>query len=115
MIDPVVERKELLASLDNNTQLLKEVIGVFLADYPGKLAELRAAVATRNSDQVASGSHALRGSISIFGAKNAVEAAQKLESMGGQGKLEGMEEAFSVLERELALVTSALDQIAKSF
>jgi two-component system sensor histidine kinase/response regulator len=113
MIDPVVDRKELLESLDNNTELLQEVIGVFLADCPGKLAELRTAVTACDSDQIARGSHALRGSISIFGAKSAVEAAQTLESMGGQGNVEGLAEAFSVLERQLAQVTSALDQIAR--
>jgi two-component system sensor histidine kinase/response regulator len=113
MIDMVVEREGLLESLDNNTQLLKEVIGVFLADCPGKLAELRTAVTTRNSNQIASGSHALRGSVGIFGATSAVQAAQNLEFMAAQGKVEGVGEAFFVLERELALVTSALDQIAK--
>jgi two-component system sensor histidine kinase/response regulator len=113
MIDLVFERKALLESLDNDTQLLKEVIAVFLADCPGKLMELRTAVTARDSNQIASGSHALRGSVGTFGAKSAVEAAQNLEFMGRQGKVEGAEEAFSVLEREMALVTSALDQIAK--
>lgn len=113
MTDLVVERKALLECLDNDPQLLKEVIGIFMADCPEKLAELRAAVTARNSNQIASGSHALRGSVSVFGAKTAVEAAQKLESLGRQGKVEDVDEAFSALERAIALVTSALEQIAK--
>jgi HPt (histidine-containing phosphotransfer) domain-containing protein len=112
MAELVVERKALLESLDNDTQLLKEVIDIFLADCPGKLAELRSAVTTRNLGQIASASHLLRGSLGTFGAKTAVEAAQKLESMGRQGKVEGVDEAFSALEREVVEVTSALAAIA---
>lgn len=111
MTELVVERKALLEGLDNDTQLLNEVIGIFLADYPGKLAELRTAVATGNAEHIASSSHALRGSISTFGAKAAVEAAHRLESMGRRGEMGGVEEAFSVLEREVALVASVLEQI----
>lgn len=114
MTQPAIEGKALLEYLDNDLQLLQEVIGQFLADCPERLAELRAAVTARNSDQIASGSHALRGSVSTFGAKNAVEAAQVLESMVRQGKVEGVDEAFSVLERELALVTSSLEKIANN-
>jgi len=112
MTEAAVERKALLESLDNDTELLKEVIGIFLADCPGKLEELRMAVTARNSSQIATVSHALRGSVGTFGAGAAVEAAQELESLGRQGKIEGLDEAFSVLERELALVTSALEQMA---
>jgi two-component system sensor histidine kinase/response regulator len=113
MIELVLEKKALLERLENDSQLLNEVISIFLADSPGKLAELRAAVAARNSSEIVSGSHSLRGSLSIFGAKAAVEAAQELETIGRQGKVECVEKAFSVFEREMALVTSALDQIAK--
>ncbi|MGD0965534.1 MAG: Hpt domain-containing protein [Candidatus Acidiferrales bacterium] len=109
----VVEKKTLLESLDNDAQLLKEVIAIFLADYPGRMSELRAAVIVRNPDTIASGSHSLRGSVGTFGARAAVEAAQKLESMGRHGNMGGVDDAFSVLEREMALVVSALEQIAK--
>lgn len=113
MIELVIDRRKLLESLDNDPQLLKELIGIFLADYPETLADLRTAVTARNSKQIAGSSHALRGSVGIFGANTAFEAACALESMGRQGKAEALDEAFSVLEREMALVTSALDHIAK--
>jgi HPt (histidine-containing phosphotransfer) domain-containing protein len=109
----VVEKTALLETLDNDPQLLREVIGIFLADCPGKLAELRAAITAGDPERIANSSHSLRGSVATFGAQKAVEVAQKLESMGRQGQLQGATEAFSVLEREMALVTSALAEIAK--
>lgn len=77
------------------------------------MAELRAAVASHNLDQIANGSHSLRGSVGSFGAKTGVEAAQKLESMGRQGQVEGVDEAFSALEREMVFVKSALERILR--
>jgi two-component system, sensor histidine kinase and response regulator len=113
MAESPVERKALLESLENDTQILEEVVRIFLTDCPGMLAAIRAGVAAHDPGRVMNASHALKGSVSIFGAKSAVQAAQKLESMGREGKQEGLAEAFAVLEREMALVTFALEEIAK--
>jgi HPt (histidine-containing phosphotransfer) domain-containing protein len=70
-------------------------------------------VDAQDPHEVMSASHALKGSVSVFGAKSAVEAARILESMGQQEELEGVNEALCVLEREMALVSFALEGIAK--
>jgi HPt (histidine-containing phosphotransfer) domain-containing protein len=108
----IVERKALLESVENDAEFLKKVIGIFLADYPGMLAEIRVAVAARDATRVMSASHALKGSVSFFGVQRAVEAARILESMGKEEELEGANEALGVLEREMALVVFALEEIA---
>ena len=113
MTQLVVEKKALLESLENDGEFLKTLIGIFLADCPGKLAAIRAAVVARDPCEVMKASHSLKGSVSVFGAKSAVDAAQNLESIGREGKLEGLGEAFAQLEREMALVTFALEEIAK--
>jgi two-component system, sensor histidine kinase and response regulator len=113
MTQLVVERKSLLESVENDAEFLHTVIGIFLADYPGMLAKIRAAVAAHDPTQVMSASHALKGSVSFFGAKCAVETARILESMGKQEKLEGLNEALCALEREMALVVFALEKIRK--
>lgn len=113
MTQLVLDRKTLLERMDNDAEFLKTVIGIFLADYPGMLAAIRLAVAARDPTQVMNASHALKGSVSSFGANSAVEAARILESMGKQKKLEGVNEALCVLEREMALVLFALGEIAR--
>jgi HPt (histidine-containing phosphotransfer) domain-containing protein len=112
MAEMVVDRQALLDSLDNDAVLLKEVVGIFLSAYPGKLTELRAAVMAGDCQHIAWSAHGLLGSVSTFGAKTAVEAARRLESMGLEENVGGVDEAFAVLERELASVRSALDRIA---
>jgi|HubBroStandDraft_6_1064221.scaffolds.fasta_scaffold34869_2 HPt (histidine-containing phosphotransfer) domain-containing protein len=113
MTQLVVDRKALLESMDNDAEFLKTVIGIFLADCPGMMAEIRLAVTARDPTRVMSASHALKGSVSFFVAKSAVEAARTLESMGKEEKLEGINEALCVLEREIALVLCTLEAIGK--
>jgi HPt (histidine-containing phosphotransfer) domain-containing protein len=113
MTQLVVEKQALLERVENDAEFLKTVIGIFLADCPAMLAEVRLAVAARDSAKVMSASHALRGSVSFFGAKGAVEAARILEFMGKLEKLESVDEALGVLEQEIALVLIALEEIAK--
>jgi two-component system, sensor histidine kinase and response regulator len=113
MTSLVVEKKALLESLENDAEFLKTLIGIFLADCPGMLTAIRSGVAAQNPHDVMSASHALKGSVSVFGAKSAIEAAQILESMGKLEKLDGVNEALCVLEREMALVVFTLEAIAK--
>jgi HPt (histidine-containing phosphotransfer) domain-containing protein len=114
MAQLVVDRKAVLEYLADDTQLLQEVIGLFLADSPGMLAAIQSAVTARVPIDVMKAAHALKGSLGVFGAKDAVDAAQKLESMGRDGNIEGSAETLSILEQEMLLVTSALNEIAKS-
>ena len=113
MTHTVVEKEALLASMENDAEFLKTVIGIFLADCPEMLARIQGGAAKRDALEIMNASHALRGSVSLFGAREAVEAARILESMGKDQKLEGLTEAVGVLEREIALVSDALKDIAK--
>jgi len=113
MTQLVVEKKALLESMENDGEFLKTLIGIFLADCPGKLAAIRAGVVAHDPGEVMKASHSLKGSVGVFAAKRAVDAAQNLEDMGREGKQEGLGEAFALLEQEMALVSLALEGIAK--
>jgi HPt (histidine-containing phosphotransfer) domain-containing protein len=113
MTQLVVEREALLESMENDAEFLNTLIGIFLADCPGKLAAIRAGVVARDPREIMNASHSLKGAVSVFGAKSATEAARILESMGKQENLEGVNEALGALEREMALVVFALEAISK--
>lgn len=112
MTQLVVEKQALLASLGNDVDFLRTVIGIFVTDCPGMLSEIRVAATARDPVHLRDAAHALKGSISYFGVKTAVEAAQTLESMGKREEFAGVEEALCLLEREISLVLFALTQIA---
>lgn len=113
MNELVVDRKAILVTFGNDVDFLRTVIGTFLTDSPAQLAAVREAVAANNPGEVRKAAHSLKGSLGVFSAKSAVTAAQNLEAMGREGKQEGLGEALAALERETALVTSALQEIAK--
>lgn len=114
MTQLVVDREALLGSLENDSQLVKEVVGIFLTDSPDMLLAIRTAVTAGAANELMKAAHALKGSVSVFGAKSAVAAAQALESIGRSGQMGGSVEALAALEREMALVTFALQEIAKA-
>jgi HPt (histidine-containing phosphotransfer) domain-containing protein len=114
MAQLVVDRQALLGSLENDNELVKEVVGLFLADSPAMLLAIRTAVTAGDSHELMKSAHALKGSVGVFGAKSAVAAAQALEAMGKSGQMAGSVEALAGLEREMALVTFALQEIAKA-
>lgn len=113
MTQLIMDKSALLESLGNDEEFLRKIIGIFLADYPGILAEIRSGVSLGDPSQIMNASHALRGAVSYFGAESATEAARTLESMGKLGNLENVRAALAVLEREIARVSLALEEIAK--
>jgi two-component system, sensor histidine kinase and response regulator len=112
--DGVIDHAALLAGVDGNRRLLREIVRLFLADCPQRLAEIKDAI--RRGDAVALGraAHTLKGSVGNFAAKNAFAAAQRLETMGRDGDLDTASDACVTLESELALLTEELRELTMS-
>jgi two-component system sensor histidine kinase/response regulator len=109
----VVEKQELLESVEGDAEFLNTLLGIFLTDYPRILTQIRDAVAGRDAAKVKNAAHELKGSVSFFGVRDAVLAAQNLEVMGKEEKLENVDEALAELEREMVRVVLAFEEIKK--
>ena len=98
-------------------QLLAELAGLFLAECPRWMAEMRAAVAEGNPPRLQLSAHTLKGGVVTFAARAAYEAASRLEKMGRAGDLSAAPEALAALAQEVehlrpeltALVEQAAD------
>ena len=104
----------ILAEVEGDRELLLKLIGRFLDQYPKVLSEIRASVSQRDSAMLERSSHKLKGSVSNFGARNAYEAARRLEEMGRNGDLVGAEEAIVVLETEICRLQDDLAEFSRS-
>lgn len=104
----------ILAEVEGDRELLLKLIGRFLDQYPKVLSEIRASVSQRDSAMLERSSHKLKGSVSHFGARNAYEAARRLEEMGRNGDLVGAEEATVVLETEICRLQDGLAEFSRS-
>jgi two-component system, sensor histidine kinase and response regulator len=111
----ILDGRRLLAQVDGDVRLLREVAGLFLTDCPKMLLAIRKSIADRDAKALAATAHTLKGSVSNFAAQDTFEAALKLETMGRQGKLAGAELAYSVLDEKLARLCQALASLRRKW
>jgi two-component system sensor histidine kinase/response regulator len=110
--DDVIDRAALLGGVDGDRRLLRELIRLFLADCPQRLAEIKEAIRRGDAGALGRAAHTLKGSVGNFAAKNAFAAAQRLELIGSGGDLDTAGEACVTLESELALLSEELGKLA---
>src|SRR5277367_6143367 len=87
-----------LSRVGGDFDLLREVVQLFLNDYPNALEKIRIAVNSHDPSGVEHYAHSLKGSVSTFGAQEAFDAALALERKGRSGDLTGAEESLRKLE-----------------
>jgi PAS domain S-box-containing protein len=107
--DPAVALKR----VDGDRELLKEVANLFFEDTPRLLTEVRNAIQRGDGKALERSAHALKGSVSNFGARTASEAAFSLEQMGRNGDFARANEVFAQLEGQLTLLLPALETALK--
>ena len=112
--DTLIDQQALLAGVDGDARLLRELARLFLADYPRNLAQIKDALRLGDVEALAKGAHKLKGAVGNFAAKKAAATAEYLESLGKEGDLRAASDAFVTLESELALLGEELKRLATS-
>src|SRR6202795_1167561 len=106
-----IDHTALLAGVDGNRRVLRELVRLFLADCPRRLAEIKEAIRRGDAGALGRAAHALKGSVGNFAAKNAFAAAQRLEIMSRDIDLDNVGKACVTLESELALLSEELRKL----
>jgi two-component system, sensor histidine kinase and response regulator len=109
---PLLDQVEVRRRMGDNPRLLGRLVNAFFEEAPRLLAELRTAVAASDTTGVRRGAHTLKGAVANFGAHEAVASALRLETMGREGNLNGVEEALATLEQSLDRLRPALLALA---
>ena len=91
---------------------LLEISALFLEDCPSQLAQIREAIARNDSEALERVAHTLKGAVGNFGAGLVYAAAQKLEMMGQEDKMDGADEVCADLTREIERLKTALSALA---
>jgi CheY-like chemotaxis protein len=110
----VIDRAALLAGVDGNRTLLRELVRLFLVDCPQRVTEIDEAVRRGDAEALRIAAHTLKGSIGNFAAKSALEAAQRLEIMGRDRDLDSAAAGRMTLESELALLIEELRNLTSN-
>lgn len=98
----------LLDRVGGDTKLARQMIRTFLRDTPKRVAEIRKALKREDRETVASLAHALKGSVSVFGADAARDYAQELQGLAHHGDFHTATTVQSHLEREIAKLQANL-------
>ena len=105
---PVFALDEALQRVDGDRALLSDIAGIFLADAPGMLGDVAAAVERGDAGEVWRAAHRLKGSILTFGAPAAAEAALCVEHAGRVGDLPAAAGTLPRLTAEVDRLRAAL-------
>jgi CheY-like chemotaxis protein len=107
------DRQALMDRLDGDRELLAEIVGLFLETAPRLLAEVKTALGRGDGTALERAAHALKGAVANFGARAAMEAAQRMEQRAGQKDAAGARAAWAPLEKEMARLRKALARLAE--
>jgi PAS domain S-box-containing protein len=103
-----VDAGALLDRLSGDSQLLSELIEIFLSQTPTLLAAAQRALQEKNGRELARVAHCIKGSAGNFLARAALETAGRLEALAEQADFSRAREALSALEREMQRLGHAL-------
>lgn len=113
--DTVFDRAAVLATLDRNWDLLRDIVGIFLTRCPNQMEKIRDAVLARDSKLLERAAHALKGSAANLLARSVMDAAGKLEEIGRAGSFAGSAGALQGLETEVLKLQAALGEFEKEY
>jgi two-component system sensor histidine kinase/response regulator len=100
--------------LEADDALTRELVALFLSEYPKMLAAVRDSVARGVAEDIRKSAHALKGSVSNFTDGAPVHAALAVEILAREGRVEAAAAALDALEREMRLFVAELETFIRS-
>jgi PAS domain S-box-containing protein len=107
-----IDTASVLARVEGDVELLRELVALFLKDLPEMLTNLCDAVTAGDASAIERTAHKLKGSVGNFSAQPAFEAALKLEILGRDANLSAAKPAYAELENEFRRLKSAMVRLS---
>ncbi len=99
-------------SPEGDSEFLRELIAIYLADTPKQLAQLEEALARQDAALAVRAAHSIKGSSGNFGAQEFARLAQEMEGHAKAGNLAAASAALPEFKLGFARVAAALNQLA---
>ena len=97
----VLDTTELLERLSGDTELLAEVVVLFLEDCPDRVRAIDAAVRLGDPAEIRAAAHALKGAAGNMFAHRLFSAAAALEQLAEAGEMAAVPTTFDRLKAEV--------------
>ena len=108
-----IDRRALLAWMDGDLSLLRELVQIFLDEAPRNLRQLRTALTRGDANGMRLAAHTLSGNSSNFGGNAVSELARRLEKMGRAGDLAGVGDILDDLEVAMDALCRGLSDLSE--
>ncbi|MBF0508559.1 MAG: response regulator, partial [Deltaproteobacteria bacterium] len=99
---------------DDDLNFLREIIQLFLHNFPNQIAEIKAAAESHDAHSLMAAAHGLKGMCLNMGATPLAEVARRLEHQGRTAQLDETLQAMEDLDRETARLEQALNNFHNS-
>ncbi len=96
---PVLDASAGLLSTGGDSELLDELVLIFIQMVPAQLAKMEAAVATGDATTARREAHSLKGAAGALGAVGIQNLATEIEDLAGQDSLETVKPLVTSIER----------------
>lgn len=117
MSSSLIDFGELLARVESDRELMRDLMVIFKEEFPRYHKALRDAVESRDAKRVTSAAHTLKGMLSNLAAHEVAVAAARLEQLGRGREISEFIEplaAFDRLAKELLLqVDSCVGEVPR--
>ena len=106
--------RAIIDRLGADEALARELVTLFLAEYPKMIAAVRESVARGVADEIRRAAHALKGSVANFTEGAPMHAALAMEMLAREGRVESTANALEALEREMQRFIVELEEFIRS-
>lgn len=97
-----------LERVEGDSDLLREMVAVFLESCDAMLGDIRRAAISRDARGLERAAHALKGCLANLSADEAWQSAALVEKLGREGVFDGLSEAWAQLESALERLRPAM-------
>ena len=113
-IESVVDKNAILERIDGDTDILREITGLYFEEIPVLMQAVEEAISRKEDFPLERSAHTLKGMVSNFAAPLAMKAALDLEIIGREKKIEEAPAAFETLKLEIDKLSNAIALLKES-
>jgi two-component system, sensor histidine kinase and response regulator len=99
MLRSYIDMEELLARVENDRELMRDLLSIFKEEFPQRYQGLRDAIESLDARRVVLEAHTLKGMLSNLAAREAAEVAAHLESLARRGETAKFHESFAHFQK----------------
>ncbi len=104
----VFDRAGFLRRMMNDEKLAREIVTIYLDDFPNQLDSLKNAVNLRDKDKIGRAAHLIKGSSANMGGDSVQSTAHKIEEANNNNDIDAIQRLMPQLEKQFEMLKDAL-------